>query len=88
MDILGSTQYVDLKEQKEPWYQLSVINQWDWSTKAICFKKLDERTTIKYCLKLNTPKSEKRWKSEVVENITEEMKQVLLDKGMTIYKKI
>jgi len=37
MIIYGSAQWVDPTENSE-WYQLSVINQWDWKTKAVCFK--------------------------------------------------
>jgi hypothetical protein len=56
MEILGSTRYVDLTTQKEPWYQLEVINMWDWKTKPVCFDYAG-KTLISYCLFLCTPKS-------------------------------
>ena len=83
MEILGSTQYVNLKTQKEPWLQLSVINQWDWKTKAVSFKLLDNKR-ISYCVKLNTPKTEDSYKSKTIENLTDKMKQELIDKGHTL----
>ncbi len=70
MEILGSTQYVDLKTQKEPWLQLNVINQWDWKTKAVSYKLLGN-TRISYCLKLNT-KTEDSYRSEVIKELTVE----------------
>lgn len=38
MKILGTTEYVDYSVQQEPWYQLSVISQWDWDIKPVAFK--------------------------------------------------
>lgn len=87
MEIIGSAQYVDLKTQKESWYQLYVINQWDFKTKAICFQRLGT-TIISYCLKLNTPKTKDSYKSEIVEIITDEMKDELISKGMTLSNRI
>ena len=83
MEILGSTQYVDLEEQKEQWYQLSVINQWDLSTKAVCFNNVGN-TLISYCLNLCTPISNDRYKTEKIEELTDEMKHILLSKGYSV----
>ena len=81
MKIYGSTQYVDPSKVKE-WYQLSVINQWDFITKPICFETLGE-TTIAYCLHYRTLKEYKE-----VETITDEMKEELLKQGYTLSDKI
>jgi len=83
MKILGSTQYVNLKTQKDPWYQLKVINQWDWKTKAICFEYVSG-TLITFCLNLNTPKTDNSYKSEIVEIITPEIKNTLIDMGYIV----
>ena len=83
MEILGSTQYVDLNTQKEPWYQLSVINQWDWSTKPVCFSYIRE-TLISYCLYKCTPVSDKQYNQEIVEVLTGEMRECLISKGYSL----
>lgn len=83
MEILGSTQYVDLEKQKEQWYQLSVINQWDWSTKAVCFSNVGN-TLISYCINLCTPISNDRYRIEKIEELTDEMKDFLLSKGYSV----
>lgn len=81
MKIYGSTQYVDPSKVKE-WYQLSVINQWDFITKPICFETFGE-TTIAYCLHYNTLKKYKE-----VETITDEMKEELINEGYTLSNKV
>ena len=83
MEILGSTQYVNLEKQKENWYQLSVINQWDFSTKSICFKYYGN-TLISFCLNLCTPKTSNSYKTEKIEVLTDEMKEVLVSNGYTV----
>ena len=83
MEILGSTQYQDAIKQKKPWYQLRVINRWDWITEPVCFENI-RGVRISYCLTLNTPTSDTGWTSEVIKNITNEMKEVLLSKGLTL----
>jgi len=83
MEILGTTQYVDLKSQKEPWLQLSVINQWDWNTKAISFELIGN-TRVSYCLKLNTPKTHDSYHSKIIEKLTDEMKKAIMDKGLIL----
>lgn len=83
MEILGSTQYIDLQKQKEQWYQLSVISQWDWSTKAVCFSYVDN-TLISYCLNLCTPVSNNTYKTEKIEVLTDEMKNFLLSNGYSV----
>jgi len=83
MDILESTQHVDLNKQKGSWIQLEVINQWDWKTKAICFQNLSGNI-ISYCLKSNTPKTGNSYKSEVIENITGKMKAKLIKMGYNV----
>jgi len=83
MEILGSTQYVDLKVQKEPWYQLSVINMWDWKTKSVCYDYAG-KTLISYCLYKCTPISENQYNQEIVEELTDEMKETLIANGYAI----
>jgi len=83
MKILGSTQYVDLAKQKEPWYQLDVINMWDWGTKSICFQELSG-TLISYCLKINTPIDGKSYQSTIVHLINDEMKAEIIKMGYII----
>lgn len=83
MEILESTQYVNLEKQKEQWYQLSVINQWDLSTKSVCFSYVGD-TLISYCLNLCTPISNNSYNTEKIEKLTDEMKEILLEKGYII----
>lgn len=83
MEILGSTQYVNLEKQKEQWHQLSVVNQWDWSTKAICHSYAGN-TLIAFSLNLCTPISNDRYKTEKIETLTNEMKEILLSKGYSV----
>jgi len=85
MEILGSTQYVDLSKQKEPWYQLSVTNQWDWFTKSICAETLSNGFRVSYHLKYNTPISDNQYKSETVTEITEEIKKALREKNLIVF---
>lgn len=85
MEILGSTQYVDLSKQKDSWYQLNVTNQWDWTTKSICNKPLSDGNVINYHLKLNTPISNDSYKSETVTELTEEMKDILKKRGYNVF---
>ncbi len=84
MEILGSTTYVDLSKQTEPWYQLKVTNQWDWLTKSICSESLPDGFVVWYHLKHNTPISSDRYQSDTVLEITEEIKEELINMGLTI----
>jgi hypothetical protein len=83
MEILGSNRYVDLTKQKGSWYQLSVINMWDWSTPTVCYGYVG-KTLISYALHFNTPKTENSWDSKVVTEITEEMKDELTKMGYRV----
>jgi len=80
MEILGSSRYVDLTKQKGSWYQLSVINMWDWSTPAVCYGYAG-KTLISYALHYNTPISENSWESKIITELTDEMKESLLLDG-------
>ena len=84
MEILGSTQYVNLEIQKEQWYQLAVISQWDFSLKSVCYK-YSESTLINYCLQLCTPISNDRYNTKKIESLTDEMKEILLSKGYSLF---
>jgi hypothetical protein len=81
MVVLGSTQYVDLKVQKEGWYQLSVINQWDFKSKAVCFSQMRNGLLVYYSLQYNTPTSSGSYISTEVINITPEMKEAIITAG-------
>lgn len=81
MEIFGSTSYIDLSKQKESWYQLRVTNQWEWGIKSICSKPLSDGYIIYYHLKYNTPKSTDSYKSEIVLDITNEIKEELTKMG-------
>jgi len=83
MEILGSTQYVDLKQQKEPWYQLSVINQWDWKTQAVCYSYVG-KILIAYCLYKCSPVSESQYNREIIGELTDEMKETLISNGYAL----
>lgn len=78
MIIWGSTQYVPIEKRKEPWYQLSVISQWDFNTKPCCFFTYS-KTTISFCLYKYTYVSDTESNYELVKELTEEMKQELLN---------
>lgn len=80
MKIFGSTQYVNLEEREQPWYQLEVINQWDFKSKAVCYDYSRE-TLISYCLKKNTKTSENSYKSEIIENLNSEMQREVIKMG-------
>ena len=83
MKIFESTQYVNSHERKQPWYNLSIVSQWDWKTDTVCYNSLDG-VFISYRLNLNTKTSENSWHSEIIENLTEEMKQELIKMGYTL----
>lgn len=85
MEIKGTTEYTDLSQQKDIWYQLEVINQFDWKKKPVCFK-YSGKILIPYCLNKNTPINTRQNKSEIVEIITDEMKDELIAMGYTINK--
>ena len=46
MKILSSTQHIDLSKQKDKWYSLEVISQWDFSTKSIYSEVLKKSPKI------------------------------------------
>ena len=87
MDIIGSTQYVDLKHQQESWYQLEVINQWDFITKPICYRYSGD-VLIMYCLRYSTKKDEFSTTSIIVTNITTEIKEELVKMGYIMCRDI
>jgi hypothetical protein len=80
MKIYRSTEYVKDNEREHPWYSLSVINQWDWKSKAVCYGFVGE-ILIGYSLELNTKTGLDSWKSEDIETLTEDMKQELIGMG-------
>lgn len=82
MKIYGSTQYVDPATNGE-WYQVDVISQWDWSTKAICFKILGKQL-IPYCFRKHVATSPRSSQTTLIEAPTEEMKKELISMGYII----
>jgi len=80
MKIYRSTEYVNEIEREQPWYSLDVINQWDWKSKAVCYDYAGA-VLISYCLKLNTSTGNDSWKSEKIEELTEDMEQELIKMG-------
>lgn len=84
MEILGSTQYVNLETQKDVWYQLEVINMWDWKTKAICHNMGRDGYVYSFCLYCCTPASSTTYNRKLVEELTDEMKKELIGKGYTL----
>jgi len=68
------------------WYQLEVINMWDWGSERICFEKSDDHV-FAYKLKHNKRVEENRWKSEDVTELTDEMKTTLQEMGYELAKK-
>jgi len=85
MEIKGSTEYVDLSKQKEPWYQLNVTNMWDWTTKSICNKNFENGHIVHFHLNYNSPISDNQYKSETVTEITQEIKDELAKMGYNVY---
>ena len=83
MEILGTTQYVHLETQTESWYQLSVINQWDWSKKAVCYREAGN-CTIGYVLYKCTKTSNHSFDQELIEVLTDEMKAELINNGYSL----
>lgn len=83
MIIYGSTQYVDPSENQE-WYSLEVINQWDWKTEPVAFKALSNGHLISYCLNKNTAINNTQAKREKVTELTQEMKDELINMGYSL----
>jgi len=86
--IYGSTQYIERHDIKIGIMQLRVISQWDFAAKTICIKT-QEKTfgggsiTIPYslekCIYVSEDKTHTRW--EKVENLTQNIKNLLIEKG-------
>lgn len=89
MKILSPNQYVNLSEQKNIWYQLSVINKWDFDSTPVCsnlVKTSISSEVIHYKLMRCTPIDKKRYKWEAVTELTPEMKAALIADGYTTSK--
>jgi len=82
IEILRSTQYVNLENQKEFWYQLAVINQFSFD-KAICYEKNDGKI-IYFSLRKNTVVNNVSYKSEIVEELTQDMIVTLINMGFRL----
>ncbi len=87
MKIHESSIWVDPAENAE-WYQLSVINMWDWSTKSICFKNLDGHL-ISYCLYKYTTIDDAIYRKHAVtaSELSQETKDQLEEMGYILNKK-
>lgn len=56
---------------------------WDWSTKAVCYNYAG-KTLIPYCLHKCIPISENQYKQEIIEELTDEMKETLIANGYAL----
>ena len=72
MKIYGSTEYFDRDTQTQTYYELSVISQWDFSAKTICYKPLSNGHMISYSLRQGNPH-----KNMTLEEITPEIREEL-----------
>lgn len=79
MKIYNSTEYFDREKETELYYELSVVNQWNWSAKTICWNKLSDGTIIRYELRQGNPH-----KIMSLEDITEEMRRKLTEMGYKV----
>ncbi len=87
MKILSPNQYVDLSEQKDVWYQLAVINKWDFDSTPVCsnlVKTSISSEIIHYKLMRCTPIDSKRYKFEPITELTPEMQAALIADGYAI----
>lgn len=82
MKIYESNQYIEKSKDTE-WYQLSQVGIWDWNIKSICYRK-DEDYTFYYCLKKCIAFSSNAYESKIVETLTDEMKEELLNMGYSL----
>jgi hypothetical protein len=88
MEIYGSTIWVNPEETKE-WYQLQVISQWDWDSKAICFKQIgNDIISYKLCHHIADAEKQPYLSCNTVDIITDEMKEELINQGYTISNKV
>ena len=84
MKIYGSTQYVDILEEKE-YFQLEVINMWDFKTRTICFKEINGEF-ISYCLNKYIALNNLECKKENITELTQEMKKEIIKMGYILKK--
>jgi hypothetical protein len=83
VEILDSTRYVNLIHQKEPWFQLEVVNMWNFKAKPICFSYVG-KTLISYILNKNTKINNNSYNSTIISKLSTEMKQTLVKNGYTL----
>ena len=87
MKIYESTEYIENHTVGE--LKLEVINQWGFSARPVCFDSVKtiggETQVISYLLKRTTQVYESGgWKYEIVAELTDEMKDELVDMGYTV----
>jgi hypothetical protein len=85
MKIYSSTAYVDPSKEKE-WYQLQVINQWDWVSKSICYQYIGN-TLISYKLLKYISISDTQIKCINITELTPEMEIEIFNMGYTLKRK-
>lgn len=81
MKVYGSTQYFDREKEEDTYYELSVISQWDWSAKTICYKNLKDGYLISYSLRQGNPH-----KIMELSDITDEIREELESMGYRMAK--
>jgi len=87
MKILSPNQHVNLSEQADIWYQLSVINKWDFDSTPVCsnlVKTSISSEVIHYKLMRCAPINSKRYKWEAITEPTPEMQAALIADGYAI----
>ena len=88
MVIHDSSVWIEPKIIKE-WYQLKVISQWDWDSKAICFKQIsNDIISYKLCHYIADAEKQPYLSCNTINIITDEMKEELLKQGYTLSDKI
>lgn len=69
---------------KKEWYQLEIINMWDWSTKKICFKNDGDGHIFSYCLNKYIRIDKKHSKFEKITELSDDIKKELISMGYTL----
>ncbi len=86
MKIYENAIYVNERKIGVSFFQLEVKNIRDFENKAICFRKVFN-DIVNYYLVENTPITETKTKMKVVDILTTEMKQELINMGYTLHQR-
>ena len=80
MKIYTPTAYVNHKESVGQWFQLEVLNMWDFKNQSVCSSRCIGHT-IRYYLNSCVATSDTSYKSTIVETLTDEMKYEIISMG-------